>query len=337
MTNWNKHIGDLYNGVLDNALWTQAVARIMEEAGANKCLLLCPYISPSTDTPHTMECLDYKDCCPFFEDVHPQHDDLSECSDETGCRPCAILLDGRTLIDRSHDHDDGVNDRRILDQQFSDMLPHLQRALHIRWQMVESHDACSLREEALDSVPQALVLLNETGHVLFANRGAKAILQKEAGPIIANNRLTARNARSAGGIKDALALAARGVNNSIKLEDSHGQQRWVAVFNPLHMSSSHNAPATRILVLIANLEQVSYEGLLHFAKLYGLTPAESRVLQQLLVQQSTQDIAKTLDISIKTLRIHLGNLFAKTACSSQRELVRFFMVHPAVNLEPTEE
>lgn len=65
-----------------------------------------------------------------------------------------------------------------------------------------------------------------------------------------------------------------------------------------------------------------------FAGLYGITSSEIRVMEQLLIQQNTQEIADALQVSIKTVRAHLSQLFTKTATTCQRELVRFYLAHP---------
>jgi DNA-binding CsgD family transcriptional regulator len=103
-----------------------------------------------------------------------------------------------------------------------------------------------------------------------------------------------------------------------------------ATFSPLRLANPNAPAAPRILVPIATPDQASTDGLPRFARLYRLTPAETRVLQYLLEQRNTQEIAETLTIGIKTLRTHLSNLFAKTGTATQRELVRFFPAHPAV-------
>ncbi|QFY42549.1 helix-turn-helix transcriptional regulator [Candidatus Methylospira mobilis] len=347
MSSWHEHIGDLYHSVLDNALWTQVFGRIMDEAGAGQCLLLCPFIELSADTSGTIDCQAYKGRCPFYEDYLQRHDDpwaheaLIERRRLTSTyyfefrerseikeKQHAILFESGAPGDPpyAHDIDCGIREERFI----REMLPHLRCALRIRWQMLEHHHARSLREEALDCVPQAMALLNVSGHVLFANRRAESIFQEETGPIVVNNRLTALDAPGAKRLRDALFLAARGISNNVNLGNPLRQQRWVVSLNPLHISGSSQAAITRILALIANLERVPSEGMLLFAKLYGLTPTETCVLRQLLGRQNTRDIATSLNISIKTLRTHLGNLFAKTSTTSQRELVQFFLAHPSV-------
>jgi DNA-binding CsgD family transcriptional regulator len=55
----------------------------------------------------------------------------------------------------------------------------------------------------------------------------------------------------------------------------------------------------------------------------------------LLVKESTQEIAETLQISIKTLRTQLSALFAKTQTKNQRELVKYYLSHPMAGPMPS--
>jgi DNA-binding CsgD family transcriptional regulator len=55
--------------------------------------------------------------------------------------------------------------------------------------------------------------------------------------------------------------------------------------------------------------------------IYHLTSSESRVVQLLVNGQSTDDIAKILDINVNSVRFHLKNCFQKTQVTNQAELV----------------
>lgn len=208
------------------------------------------------------------------------------------------------------------------------LIPHLRRALRIRWQIGQHEEERSLRETVLDGMAQGVVLLDEHGTVLFANRRAEAIFRLGAGPTVHNRRLTAVSLRGGNGIQEGLRRACQGIGSSLRLEHPATGRQWVVTFSPLRIPRLDLTQGARILALIAEPNQPSTEGLPHFARLYGLTPAETRVLEQLLQRESTQDVADALQISIKTLRAHLSALFAKTGTSGQRELVRFYLAHP---------
>lgn len=54
---------------------------------------------------------------------------------------------------------------------------------------------------------------------------------------------------------------------------------------------------------------------------YGLTEAQSDILTQLLSGSCAKQIARRRDTSVNTVRTHLKDLFEKTGCHSQRELL----------------
>ena len=56
-------------------------------------------------------------------------------------------------------------------------------------------------------------------------------------------------------------------------------------------------------------------------RVYRLSPAEIRVVRELMQGQSVEAIAEVLSISIYTVRTHLKNLFAKTGTNRQGELI----------------
>jgi DNA-binding CsgD family transcriptional regulator len=67
---------------------------------------------------------------------------------------------------------------------------------------------------------------------------------------------------------------------------------------------------------------------LHLARLktsyayQKLTPREQEVLQQLLLGQSNQQIAQHLNITVRTVKYHLGNLFQKYGVSQRFQLIQ---------------
>ena len=61
-----------------------------------------------------------------------------------------------------------------------------------------------------------------------------------------------------------------------------------------------------------------------FAKLYGLTDCERRVLLCLASSQCIKEIALVLGVSEPTVKTHLSHIFAKTGTSKQAELLQLF-------------
>jgi DNA-binding CsgD family transcriptional regulator/PAS domain-containing protein len=209
------------------------------------------------------------------------------------------------------------------------LMPHLQRALRIHWRLSLEQETRRLREHTLDQMSQAVALLDGDGKVLFANRQAEAIFRDSGGPLVINQRLTAARAQDAAAIRENLRQARQGTGSSMGVKGIGTGQRWMITFMPLPSAFAQTlTEEARVMALIAEPGKLATGNLGGFAQLYRLTPAETRVLEQLLVKESTQEIAETLQIGIKTLRTQLSALFAKTQTKNQRELVKFYLSHP---------
>jgi len=62
-----------------------------------------------------------------------------------------------------------------------------------------------------------------------------------------------------------------------------------------------------------------------FSACFGLTPAETRTLQQVMKGRSAIEAASSLKVSHNTVKTHLRNIFAKTRTSRQPDLVNLFL------------
>lgn len=74
-------------------------------------------------------------------------------------------------------------------------------------------------------------------------------------------------------------------------------------------------------------ELPSLEETLH--KIYNLTPAESRVVSQLIDNPDVEFASETLHISISTIRTHLKHIYRKTDTNNQSALFHKIITGPA--------
>ena len=63
---------------------------------------------------------------------------------------------------------------------------------------------------------------------------------------------------------------------------------------------------------------------------FGLSPAETRVAQRLMMGESPEQAAAFLEVTIATTRWHLASLYRKTGTSRQAQLVRLLMSAPMI-------
>ena len=81
-------------------------------------------------------------------------------------------------------------------------------------------------------------------------------------------------------------------------------------------------------------EPPSLEDILN--KIYNLTPAESRVVSQLLDNPDVETAADTLHISISTIRTHLKHIYRKTDTNNQSSLFHKIITGPVSVMMRTE-
>lgn len=216
------------------------------------------------------------------------------------------------------------------EQLIRKLIPHFQRSLAIRRRLLEEQQMRQLRELALDKSKDAIILLDVTGQVLFVNQYAERLL-RHGTLSIRNDRLTSSISSEHRMLMAALRNAREGIGGALQF-GGHNQITRMAMLSPISPARGEILGAsTRIMMIIYDPDRTNPGGNLEvFAKLYQLTAAETRILKNLLLQQTTAEIAQVLHISIHTLRTHLKSLFAKTNTKNQRELVNLCRSHPFI-------
>jgi DNA-binding CsgD family transcriptional regulator len=87
-----------------------------------------------------------------------------------------------------------------------------------------------------------------------------------------------------------------------------------------------DGPAAFILVTEPNGASARSSRLLQ--QIFGLSAAEVRVAQRLMLGETPEEAAASLGIKISTLRWHLASLYRKTDTRRQAELVRLLLTLP---------
>jgi DNA-binding CsgD family transcriptional regulator/PAS domain-containing protein len=197
------------------------------------------------------------------------------------------------------------------------LLPHVRRAVTISKVLDVRTIVGARMAEALDAFRCAVVLTNEHGTILHANRAAEQMLD-ERGPIQSPQGVLQATAPSAASeLRAALALAARN-------EAGIGKTIFVHVL-PLTGSDFRTRlqPAAVAAVFIGAPPDAQ-DGADAVAAAFGLTPAESRVLASLFAGRTLAETAATLCITRPTAKTHLEHIFQKTRVTRQAELMRLW-------------
>jgi DNA-binding CsgD family transcriptional regulator/PAS domain-containing protein len=232
----------------------------------------------------------------------------------------------------------GISGNRMLAQaRYSDddvhllglLAPHVCRSFAVTDALDLKSVASDALEATLDALASGVYLIDNEGRVTYANRAAEQQLKASTVLRIVNKRLSAVTSDAQDGIRRAIAdaiadeAAAPIHGTSIALTDGMGAG-LVATILPLNRgnryspSAAHGAAAAVFVQDPAVAPPYPGEA---FAKLYGLTGAELRVLLAIAPGIGVREVATTLGIGEVTARIHLQHIYSKTGTSKVTELI----------------
>ena len=195
----------------------------------------------------------------------------------------------------------------------------------------------TIRSEALEATLSALTssvyLVDRLGRVIYMNQAAERQVKANSALHIEHDHLVPldRDARIAlaKAIGEAMAdeakLPAAGI--TLALPDGRGAG-LVATVLPLGRGERRNvcgAFAAMAAVFVQDPVVVPPFPGEAFAKLYGLTGGELRVLLAMAPGLGVKDAAEVLGIGETTAKTHLQHIFDKTSTCKQTELMHVFM------------
>ena len=171
----------------------------------------------------------------------------------------------------------------------------------------------------LDEIDYGMLLLTDEAELVHVNHAARAELDAGHPLQLLGRQLRARHAQDVARLHDALASAVqRGLRRLVSLGDG-GDRVNIAVI-PL------GAKATLVVLGKRHLsERISVQC---FARMHGLTPAETRVLESLCEGLDPREIAELNEVGLATVRTQIGSIRAKTGADNIRALVRQVAVLP---------
>jgi DNA-binding CsgD family transcriptional regulator len=190
-----------------------------------------------------------------------------------------------------------------------------------------------LTEAALNQLRSSVVVVDEAGHVEFANRAAEALFSEADGIRIANGALRCDQGATAKSLRRHLREAlehSSGVREAaggtVPIRRPSGRRTLSALVAPLARRLGRslglwNDEAPAAIVVFSEPERVddSPEPLLR--ELFGLTSAEARVVWALARGLSPEEHAEEAGVALSTVRWQLKQAFSKTDTRRQAELV----------------
>ncbi len=216
------------------------------------------------------------------------------------------------------------------------IIPHLKRALeiHKRFALLDFGQRMAL--EALDRIATGIVLLEEDGVVKFANRLARDIAGSADGfRIVGDSVMFADH-----GIQTEVIAAARGAIASARagrvlpgiafaIPRPSGAAPYALMVSTLwgsHLRFDLGLLDDPIAVLFLSDPERPQEAPAELLqRLYGLTPAEARVLESLVAGHNLKGVAAALGVAYETVRFHMKSIFDKTDTRRQIDVVKLVL------------
>lgn len=273
--------------------------------------------------------------------VYEQSEFFNDWVKPQGCREFATtnlartdrVLTGITVLrgDRPFT-DDEIGRWRML-------VPHLQRAVQIHRQIHQAHIVGTATLDAFDRLAIGVIVARADATILFSNRQARRIIGMGRNLRVRHNRLAGETVRSTGLLQDMIAGVSdprrRDVDHSggVLALPSRAHPPLSILVSPLRPDCPATSPLADHGALILVSDPVRRRPIsgADLAAIYGLTPAEAKLLSSLIEGRSIAEHAAVAGITVHTARTHLKHIFHKTGSRRQSDMVRHVLTNPLLS------
>jgi DNA-binding NarL/FixJ family response regulator len=189
--------------------------------------------------------------------------------------------------------------------------------------------------QALDHLPTGVMLVDADLQIIYLNSRARIICQLSRQVSIQNNRLVTNQAAHAIAlqqrIKSLSEVCDQNVESVSALRLSGPENGALEFLIAPVQADRENDQMMYPRALLFLFDQQQYHGILSnlLTSLYGLTVAEARLAARLARNQTLEESAGALEITLNTARTHLKRIFTKTRTHRQSELIHRIDTGPA--------
>lgn len=284
----------------------------------------------------------------FGEDIVPEKELLAADWYHDICRPAAVhhIVGGAVAIERGVGGLIGVqrpcdaasfgSDDRVM-MQF--LLPHLAQAYRlIRIAGMNERTNC-LTLEALSSLSVGVFIVRADARVRLMNAVAEHVVRTCRSIAMPSGRLSLCDPKLDERLRASIRFASLAplgrsfhTGETIAVPSGVAQSLSLAVV-PLPPQVASTGPDELLAAVFVGEPTPNVEPSAALLRaIYGLTPAETRLVLALLEGVCVSDYAENASVTLNTVRTQLKSIFLKTGCQSQVELVRKILSNPMLRL-----
>jgi DNA-binding CsgD family transcriptional regulator len=229
---------------------------------------------------------------------------------------------------------DGHDKRRL---EF--LVPHVQRAVQIQQRLSTAEQQRSLTQEVLERLDLGTLVLGRNARLLFANAVARRVLQAGRDLTVAHGCVRPRHAAQLPQFEKAVHDAAL-----TSVGEAARPGGFVALLRPegaplsLLISPFRAFPGTpgyghgTALIVFSDPDARTDAPEQAIAKMFGLAPAQARLVAALVAGETMADYADSVGISMNTAKTQMRQIFLKTGVNRQADLIRAVAANPLVKL-----
>lgn len=204
------------------------------------------------------------------------------------------------------------------------LTPHFEQADRLIGDSPLSEQGLDLLEQTLNRLLMAVAIVDFQGKVLIHNKAMVDLLNRHNALFLKQMQL---HTLPANALRHALAQMHAGAANELPVKlggDAAGAPLLSLSLTRLEMPFQS---VDAVLLMAADRQQplFSAEAL---QQQYALTPAEARLVQQLLLGDSLDQACAALSVSINTGKTHLKQVFVKCGVKRQSELMQLVYRSP---------
>jgi DNA-binding CsgD family transcriptional regulator len=210
------------------------------------------------------------------------------------------------------------------------LSPHVEIAHRVRRRLAHAASAQQALAAGLDRFAAPTFIVDASAAIRHMNLAAEQLL-REARHIRGGPRLGLTDPRAGAAFEAALRGAAAAAGRSSWLAVAPGLEAVVA---PLREAQAPAGAGRLALVVFAQCARHRPTVAGRMRQLYGLTPAEGRLVARLAEGCTLQELAQANRVSQATVRSQLRSVCAKTGVSRQADVVRLALGGPPLAEEP---
>jgi len=213
------------------------------------------------------------------------------------------------------------------------LFPHLAQATRVHSRITRLNARIDALESIYDHWPTGVILTNPNARVVWCNRRAEKMLRDNDGLTTSKRRLLATHPLTNRSLRELLRSAAtidceQQPSGNLAVPRPSCAEPYSVLVAPLppHNESPFgtlNQPLA--VVFVSDPTHIVSTPAEALQRLHGLTPAEARLAEALMVGNCLRDAAEILSITEGTARSYLKRVLQKTGACRQSDLVRIVL------------